>query len=76
MYCVQFTSTETVNNLFRTKKAAEAHMRRVAHLSPRLGVRDLHPMLGESRNLQYFCQVFQPWEESHPSGWFVWSKDQ
>ena len=77
MYCVQFKDTnDTHNILFRTKKAAEKHMRRVAHLSPRLGVRGLQPLFGEDPRLQFFSQVFKPWEMSHPSGWYVWSKDQ
>jgi hypothetical protein len=76
MYCVQFTVTgKEYNLLFRTRRGAERHLRRISHLSPRLGVRGL-PMLGEDPRLRFFSQVFAPWEKAYLSGWYVWSNDQ
>jgi hypothetical protein len=78
MYCVQFKDKDDgrINLLFRTGRSAKRHLQRVRHLSPRLGVRDGWPLLGESPKLQFYAEVFPPGDEQIPdAGWYVYSPD-
>jgi hypothetical protein len=70
MYCVQWNNN---NILFRTRKNADRHVRRLEKLgiTPRLGVRTL-PLLGENFNLRFYAECG---DVSPASGWFVLSNE-